>query len=268
MISVYEYSSYPKYLRALTKFSSSPLSVSALAVAAGVQRPYMSNVIAEKAFLSREQGYRLAKHLGLDNGEMNYLLTLVEIARAGSEYREFLKQKCEKIKQESERLEDKLKRNTSKLDSQITAEYFSTWEFCAVHIIVSIPEYQTLKKISRALSIPPKATQICLDKLQRWGLIHRAQGRYQWKSGNVHLPAGSHITRLHHRNWRERAVENAKIEKNNSIHFTSVYSMAISDAEKARRQILQIIKDYSDNASRSKEETTVCLNVDLFVIQS
>ncbi|WP_413290923.1 TIGR02147 family protein [Bdellovibrio sp. HCB337] len=269
MLDIYEYNQYTQYLRDLTKRADSPLTVKELADAAHVQRPYISNVLAEKAHLSREQGFRLAKHLGLDDTGMNYFLNLIEIERAGSpQYQAYLEEKGLMMKKDSEQLKNKLKRNPPVLAQEIATEYFSSWEYCAVHLLTSIPEFRTLRKIAKALHLTPREAQFFIDKLVGWGLVGKVKDGYRWSSGNVHLPAGSPITRLHQRNWREQAVENSKINDETSVHFTSVYSMTNSDAEKARSKILKVIKEYNEQASRSKEETLVCLNVDLFNVTS
>jgi hypothetical protein len=152
------------------------------------------------------------------------------------------------------------------LAQEITTEYFSCWEYSAIHLLTSIPEFRTLRKISKSLHLTPREVQYFIDKLVQWGLVGKTKEGFGWISGNVHIPAGSPIARLHQRNWRERALENSKINDETSIHFTSVFSMSHSDAKKARSKILKVIKEYSEQASSSKEEALVCFNADLFAL--
>jgi uncharacterized protein (TIGR02147 family) len=264
-MSIYEFDHYVDYLRALTKDADSAMTVRELAEAADVQRSYLSNILADKAQMNREQGYRLATHLGMDEAELTYFLNLIEIERAGSsKYQAYLKKKGAAMKKDSEQLKNKLNRSPQVLAQDIATEYFSCWEFSAVHLLTSIPEFRTLRKISKALHLTPREVQYFTDKLTEWGLVAKTKEGFNWLSGNVHIPAGSPIARLHQRNWRDRALENSKINDETSIHFTSVFSVSQADAENVRTKILKVIKEYSEQASRSKEETLLCLNIDLF----
>jgi uncharacterized protein (TIGR02147 family) len=264
-MSIYDFDHYVNYLRALIQDLDSPISVRELAEAADVQRSYLSNILADKAQLNREQGYRLGSYLGMDEAELCYFLNLIEIQRAGfSKYQAYLKKKAVSMKKDSEQLKNKLNRSPLDLAQDIATEYFSCWEYSAVHLLTSIPEFRTLRKISKSLHLTPREVQYFTDKLMEWSLIEKTKEGFGWISGNIHIQADSPVARLHQRNWRERALENSKINDEKSIHFTSVYSMSHSDAKKARSKILKVIKEYSEQASISKEEALVCFNVDFF----
>ncbi|MEN0059958.1 MAG: hypothetical protein AAGB31_14050, partial [Bdellovibrio sp.] len=100
MLNVYEFTSYSKYLKALTQKGERPFTVSALAQFAGVQRPYLSNVLAGRAHLNAEQGYRLGEKLRFDDKAQTYLSLLIEYERASEQkYKSFL---FSKIKEQRE----------------------------------------------------------------------------------------------------------------------------------------------------------------------
>ncbi|MGZ3768696.1 MAG: TIGR02147 family protein [Bdellovibrio sp.] len=267
MNKLFSYSHYPKYLRDLTQEESSAMTVSELARIAQVQRPYMSNVLAERAQLNLEQAFRITRALQFDDEEQAYFMNLVEIERAaGAEYKMHLQERNDALKKASNKLENKLKRTVAALDLQMMSEYFSTWEYAAIHILVSIPEYQTVQNIAEVLNLSAGQVAPYLNKLIQWQLVEKKGTNYKWLSGDVHLPAKSSLVYLHHRNWRDRALEHSKRNPEKGVHFTSVYSISKKDYEKFKGMILDFLKQYNGDAVKSKEEQLVCFNVDFFSI--
>lgn len=239
-----------------------------LAKAAGVQRPYMSNVLADRAYLNGEQAFRLCKFLGFNQKEQDYFLTLVELEKASAaEYKNFLKKKIESLKQDSEKLINKLERPEAPKISEMAAEYYSSWEYCALHVLTSIPEFQKLEAMAEKLRLPQAYTAGCLEKLVSWGLIKQERDRYLWASGNIHIPSSSPMVNLHHKNWRDKSIEDARLNPDNSLHFTSLYSISQDDFAEVKEQMLEFIKTYNKKASSSKEEELVCMNLDFFRIK-
>jgi hypothetical protein len=58
---------------------------------------------------------------------------------------------------------------------------------------------------------------------------HRAPFGCQWASGNIHIPSNSAMVQLHHKNWHDKSIEDARLNPDNSLHFTSVYSVSQDD---------------------------------------
>jgi uncharacterized protein (TIGR02147 family) len=263
MLNVFQYSRYFRFLRDLSQ--KEDVTVTDLAKAAEVQRPYMSNVLGDRAYLSAEQGFRLCRFLGFSQKEQDYFLALVELEKASSgEYKNFLKKKIEALKQDSEKLINKLERPEAPKISEMAAEYYSSWEYCAIHVLTSIPEFQKLEAIATKMRLPEGFTQECLNKLLSWGLIKLERDRYLWASGNIHIPSNSAMVQLHHKNWREKSIEDARLNADNSLHFTSVYSVSQEDFSEVKDQMLDLIKAYNKRAAGSKEEELVCMNLDFF----
>lgn len=266
MLNVFQYSRYFKYLKDLSQKES--YTVTDLAKAAEVQRPYMSNVLADRAYLNSEQAFRICRFLGFSSKEQDYFLALVELEKASAgEYKSFLKKKLETLKHDSEKLINKLERPEAPKISEMAAEYYSSWEFVALHVLTSIPEFQKREAMAGKLRLPESFVQICLDKLLSWGLIKQERDRYLWASGNIHIPSNSAMVQLHHKNWRDKSIEDARLNPDSSLHFTSLYSISQDDFTFVKEQMLDVIKAYNQRAAGSKEEELVCLNLDLFRIK-
>lgn len=263
MVDIFKYSQYFKYLKDLT--SKSNLTVTELAKAAHVQRPYMSNVLAARASINTEQGFKLSRYLGHSSQEQEYFLALVELEKAShGDYKNFLKKKISDLKQESDKLINKLDRPEAPKLNELAAEYYSSWEFCAIHILTSIPEFQKIEKIADKLRLPLKFTEGCLEKLVQWGLVKKERDLFLWTSGNIHIPSNSPLVQLHHKNWREKSIEDARLNPEESLHFSSIYSVSQSDIEGIKQQCLDLIKSYNSTAAQSGAEELVCLNLDFF----
>jgi hypothetical protein len=65
--SLFEFNSYIKYLAKIIKTDKTRGIIGTWAEAAGCQRSYLSNVLAGRATLNLDQGFRLAEHLRLSN---------------------------------------------------------------------------------------------------------------------------------------------------------------------------------------------------------
>ncbi|KYG67181.1 hypothetical protein AZI86_09230 [Bdellovibrio bacteriovorus] len=265
MSQIYEFTKYSDYLESLVTGETKRFSISQLAQFAGVQRPYLSNVLAGRSQLNTEQAFRLGEHLGFDSDAQTYFTLLVEYERASHEkFKSHTLTKIKALQSIALKLEKKLQREISAVDSTMTAEYFSSWELSALHILSSIPLMQKPDQMALALRLPISYVMTSLDRLVAWGLVKQNKNRYEWASGNIHVPATSPTLSMHHRNWREKSVEDARLRPGDTIHFTSVYSMSESDYEKFRLRILDFLKDYNQMAGGSKEEKLVSFNLDFF----
>src|SRR4051812_18663642 len=139
---VWSFESYKEFLAALSK--NGPRGViSRLAEAAGCQRSYLSNVLRTHIHLIPDQAFGICRYLSLDETETAYFLLLLEKERAGTAaFRKHLEGELRQLQKEREDLAQRLARKPlqSEADQMI---YYSAWHFAAIHILVSIPRFQT-----------------------------------------------------------------------------------------------------------------------------
>lgn len=265
--SIFKYSSYVKYLNDLSAAAEIRGILSRWAEAAGCQRSYLSNVLGGRAGLNRDQGFRLSEFLRHTERERNYFLLLVELEKDPSpSYKEYLRGQLAQLKREEENLQKKLERPAFQPEG-VQSTYYSSWHRSAIHILVSIPEFQTISSISEHLGISSSLTEKILEELVSMGFVARNGSRYSWQSGDIHVPEHSPLVTLHHQHWRLKAIEDAQMKPADSVHFTSVYSLSRTDLEDVKFQILDMIKNYHVRARASKEEILVCFNADLFEVK-
>jgi hypothetical protein len=142
--------------------------------------------------------------------------------------------------------------------------YYSSWHWSAIHIIVSIPRYQTAGAIAGRLSLPEPFVVSCLDTLEGFGLVTRHKNTWKIATGGIHLAKTSPMNATQHRNWRERAVLQSQRPDDDGLHYTVVQSVSRQDFEKIKVQLLAAVDQYAATANASREEELVCFACDFF----
>lgn len=68
----------------------------------------------------------------------------------------------------------------------------------------------------------------------------------------------------HHSNWRMKAIASIDQEKDHDLHYTAVLGISKADALVLREKLLKLLEDFEPVISKSPEETSVVLLLDLF----
>lgn len=265
--SVFNYSDYKEAMKAWiaeSEGSSSWGLITQMAKKAQCQRSHLSRVLNGSMHLTPDQGYGLCQYWELTALEAEYFLALLDHARAASAtYRSHLEEKLARLKREQENLTRILNRpRIGPGEKEIT--YYSAWHWSAIHILTSVPQYQTIQSISRKLRIDETFVQECLETLARFGMVKQDKGRWIFTSSDIHLPRESPLAALHHNNWRQRAVLNAQSLDQDSIHYTMVQSMSRQAYEKIKQQLVNLIDSSVQIAGPSHSEKMICIALDLF----
>lgn len=145
-------SDYKAYLSKLVEGSSWG-TISRLADAAGCQRSYFSKVLKGSIHLTTDHASGLCDYLKFSNEEADYFMALVELGRAATPaYRRRIHSKLKMLRDEHENLTMRLKRPAARLGEKEML-YYSAWYYSAIHILVSIPEFQSVEAIAKRLEL-------------------------------------------------------------------------------------------------------------------
>lgn len=235
-----------------------------LAKAAGCQRPYLSRVLSDEVHLTASQIFGLAKYWNLSDEERDYFLGLLEIEKAGSmDYREHLKKKLSEAKKNHENISQLVNRKMA-AETGRDLIYYSAWYWTAIHVMVSIPEFQSESKIAEKLNLSIVQVRAVLQELESWGAVQDDGRKWTFKSREQHISKDSPLVSFHHNNWRQQAVLSSQTRRPGSVHYTVVQSVSKSDYEKMKQMVLDLIQKTSAIAGPSKEEQLVCLAFDFF----
>lgn len=263
--SVFEFSHYKNYLEALVGPRSQRSGLrSSMAKALNCQPTYVSQVLYGNAHLSLEYGETLSDFLGHSREEKHFFLLLIQKDRAGTKalesfFNEELKTLLERRMVLTERLGAK-----GVLPQVQQAVYYSSWQYAAIHVALTIPELRTTTALSDFFNISKKRVGTVLDFLTTNGLASRKGAEYQVGQVQVRLGNSSPEIIKHHTNWRQQAIESLERETLSDLHYSGVVSISKKDAIKIKDQTLQFIQDSLRIIRDSKEEELYCLNIDFF----
>ncbi len=213
-------------------------------------------------------GYRLHLNdfLGHDKNESEYFFCLVQLARAGTQKLKtrFQEQQTQLLNRRAllrERIE--IKERLTELDQ---LKYYSAWYYAAIHILVTIPNFQTKAKICERLNLNLETVTNALTFLVESGLV--AQDGQSFLPGVVRLFLGgdSPMISKHHTNWRVRAIDSLDKGVETDLHYSTVISISKTDASAIKEHLMKSVETARSTIKVSKEEELLCLNLDFFRI--
>jgi uncharacterized protein (TIGR02147 family) len=267
MDNPFEFKSYKAYLRKIKQDKASRGLLTRLAKAAGCELSYLSRALSSKVQLTMDHAYLIAEELKLAGLEREYFLTMVEHERAASPaYREHLKRKLKSLQTQNEDLSQKTQLPLVPLD-QAQFLYHSSWLYCAVHLLVSIPEFQSVEAIARRLNVKPAQIESVLHQLEQMGFVRRAgaaSAKWEYLAGASHTSKNSPLVPLHHANWRNRAILDAQDFTSESLHYSGVLSLSTSVYETLRQKLVDMIEEIEREAGPSPSEDLVNINIDAY----
>lgn len=260
--SVFQFSAYKSAMKHFLREGQRG-ALSRAAQAMGCQVSYLSRVMNSELHLTPDQAFLLAQHLRFPARERRYFQTLVEWERAASPaYREHLGAEIKELRRQHEDLKERAKRPEPAAAYATT--YFSAWQWCAVHMLTSTPDGQTAAQLAERLGLPRAQAQYFLEGLASWGLVRRNGAKWQYASGEMHLPKESPLVVFHHQNWRSRAVQSAQQPGTDNIHFTNVQTLSRADWPLLKELFLRFISDCNALMGPSPPEEGVAITCDLF----
>lgn len=266
---IFDYFDYRDYL--LAWIASKPNRGRGLrvSIAESIRSPvsHVSQVLKGISNLSFEQAEDLNELLGHSTEQADYFLLLVQLERAGSQkLKERLKNQIEKARSKRLVLKDRLDVKAS-LTKEDQVTFYSSWHYVAVHILLTIPAFQTKEAISRQLKISLKRTTEILEFMQNLGLAELKNGKYTVGTTRIHLGNDSPMISKHHINWRLQAIQS--LEKEDfleSLHYSSVVSIAKNDVNEIKSVLVKAIENAKKLIRDSKEEELHSFSIDFFKV--
>jgi uncharacterized protein (TIGR02147 family) len=268
MKSIFDFENYKDYLEFFekTRKNFEKGFRSKLAEHIGCQSGYISHVLNGNAHLSLEQTMKAASFLGLDKREQKYFLLLVEYARAGTpELKNHFKDELTRSREEFLNIKTRVG-SSRELSEREQSVYYSHWQYVATHVLTSLPEYNDVKSIASALGISEQSVSKILLFLIQTGIVKDEKGKLKSGLTKVHLNRESPLIRQHHTNWRIAAIQSLPNEDKSDVHYSTVSTLSVKDAEFLRSKMVKLIEDYVETVGPSREEVMYCFNLDFFSV--
>lgn len=268
MISPINFDDYRKFI--LARIGEMPRrgygQASRLARFLGVHTTLVSQILNGKKHLNLEQASLVAEFFGLTDAETEGFLLLVQLDRAGNEsLRKNLRRRLERIRAAHRELSTRLQSDV-KLTEDVRARFYSDWVYSAVRQLTAIKGFQTVDSIAEALGLPKRRTNEIVEFLLQSQLCVQ-QGRSLAPGvKSTHLESASPWLRMHHLNWRQKAMESLHRDEASKLHFTSPMTLSAADAARLREMIAEFLETLDKVIEPSPSEELRCLNIDWFKV--
>lgn len=264
MTALYQDTDYKRFLAHTIAANKTRGYQTRLAKAAGCQKSFLSQVLNTHIHLTLDHAAGLCHFWQLNEMDSAYFLDLVNFARAGSrELKEFLKKRMNKARKQAEHIASRIEHATFLPVDHLVA-YYSNWYMAAIHVLLSISEYQTLEAIAHRLRLPLDLVASCVQELCRMSLIEATDHGWKVLQSDLFLQEGSPLVKTYHTAWRHKAITNLERTGPEALHYTTVYAMSRRDIEKLREKILHMIEEARQLMKPSPEEDMVCFACDFF----
>jgi uncharacterized protein (TIGR02147 family) len=266
-LDLYSYQDYKTYLRDFLECQKSSISgiKGKLAKALNCQSGFISQVLNGTTHFTLEHGINVNQFCSHNKDKSHFYLLLISHERAGTEgLKNYYKEQIEEIANEKKKIKNKINIH-SKLNEKDYMQYYSSWEYAAIHILTSIPEYQTKNKIAEKLNLTLKKVSFVLEFLVSKKLCFEELGLYKIGNARIHLSGDSPLIVKHHTNWRIEALKALDLENKNNLHFSGVWSLSKKDIDKIKEILTGSLQKMEPILQKSPEEELMGLNLDLFV---
>jgi len=235
-----------------------------LAQLIGCQPAYVSKVLAKGAHFSLEQAERTSEFCHHGESEKHFLMLLVQFTRAGTNsLRNYFLLQLDELRVKNKSLKEHMKlEKLNDLETQL--QYYSNWKIAAVHVLLTISKFRTRNSIASKLNISIADVNTAIDFLKSKGMVEEGANELRVGKVGLHLGAESLVIRQHHSNWRLKALDSIFRGNANDLHYSSVVSIAESDFDRLRRDLVKWIAHFKREVEASKEETLVAISFDFY----
>ena len=236
-----------------------------IASALGVSTTLISHILSGERILTPEQTAKLGEYLSLLSLETDYLVTLNQYERAGSDtLKKYWKGKLETIKTESKVVSKRIDTKRLLTDEE-RAIFYSHPFYSAIRLWASTsPAGKRLEEIIERFELSrPKALKI-INFLLSSGLLTQEADKYKMGTLSTHVESNSPHLLRHSANWRLKAIQYSQDLNDDELMFTSPVSLSKNDFEILREKMVLLIKDFLETVKLSPEEEIACFNLDFF----
>ena len=256
----FDYSDYKAYLTESIEVDLGRGAKAKLADAAGCQRSFLSQVLNGPTHLTPEHGLGISLFLNHTEDEREYFLALLGKARSANRtLTDYYEKKMKQLKQKVANLTARLKTTRPEED---LAEYYSSWTYAAIHLLCTIPQFQSVAAISKKLKLNFHEVERRMKRLQHMKLVDLKEGHWVSTRHEIHLPKEHFMTQTNHKNWREKNLELSQLNPELHISYTAVYTMSQKDFGKLKELCFRFLEEGRDIVAPSKEEELVSFSLD------
>lgn len=224
----------------------------------------VSQIFNGEKHLNLEMAAELSGYFSFDEKEERFFFLLIELSRSGTQrLREKLKKQILELKQESQKIVDRVKR-----DKELTAEdkavYYSSWTYTGLRNLIAVPGEWNTVKLAQRLQLPESQVRDVIQFLLDRELLGVKNEKFEVLAKATHLPADNPLVIKHHQNWRVRGFQKMDLKDPQNLFYTGPMSLSHADAERVRDLFLDFLQAANKLVVESPSETVRCMNIDWF----
>lgn len=224
----------------------------------------ISQVFKGPKDLTLEQGALLAQFMKLDEREMEFYVTLLERDRAGERVlREICESRLRKLKAQAQLIINRVA-DAKEIPEEYRQQYYSSWEYAAVRVAISIPQCQTREGLMQTLKMEAGRLDEVLNFLFKLRIVIEENKKLKLGSNIIHLKKDSPLISKHHGNWRVNAMNRHASLSEEELAFSAPLTISKADAEKVKAILLKLTEDLGKTVTTTNPEEVYCLNFDWF----
>ncbi len=267
-IDIFSFSHYRDYILAWVGPNHQRRGVKTkLAQALRCQPPLISQVLRGDLDLSLEQGEAANRFFNHSPQESRFFILLLLSARAGTqELKQHFESQISEIKRQREVLSHRIEKK-NELSAEQKSQYYSSWQYTAIHIATTIPALQSRDALARCFALPLAQVDLVVAFLIDAGLIAIAGNRLVCGATEIFVGSDSVLFSRHHANWRLQALESLDRISPGDLHYSAVASLSRADAEKIKKECMNFIQKMIKTLKASPEETLYTLGIDFFSLE-
>lgn len=265
---IFDYKDYKSYLEAFIKSQPKGGRGVRMAIAEHISCPvsHISQILNGKSHLSLEQAEGINEFIGHTQEEAQFFFLMVQLSRAGSQaLRKRLNLHIQQVLEKRLILKDRLgvKQELSKEDQM---EFYSSWVYGAIHVMLTIPDFQNKETIAKYLGLSLKRTAEILEFLKIVGLaVQKENGKFDIGTTRIHLGADSPLISKFHTNWRMKTIQSLDKENaNEDLHYSSVITISNNDIMTIKSHLVKCIEEIKKIIRDSPAEGVHSFNIDFF----
>lgn len=228
----------------------------------------ISQILSGPKDFTEEQIVQVCEYMGLSHLESRYILTLLQIERAGSHKLKVIHEATrDEIKNKALDLSNRIEIK-QKLSASERSKFYSSWAYSAIHLMTTLQQAPQFKDICERFSFSSERTQEIINFLLETGMVIEKNSKYYPGSVHTHLEKTSPEVTYLHKNWRLRSIETAERLTAEEFMYSCNFTISKKDFLALREELVQVTKKFLRLVDQSHPEDLAQLNIDLFWLRS
>ncbi len=271
MASHFEHLAYRPLLREQAerwKKEHSGWTLQRIAQKAGIQPPYLTNVLKERAHLSSDQLHSLSRVWLWDQDELDYAQLLLDWERSGLDSRKkHLRAKLELVRKQKLESKANLKKDVVEASTpeELTRFFLNPFYFL-LNAFLGVPRFsQDPARIASCLNVHPARVSSWLKDLVKMKFLEQGKDGFKVVRRNFHLPRESPLCEPHQQLLLQLSHQHLQsLPEDRKYSFTVTFSADPAAREKVQREFLAFLKKIEPVVKDAPSEELYGMRFDLF----